>query len=66
MKPRKCELCSADWAVPDGRLCAACREAIVRLLVIREEERTERGENDNLEQVVVYPEQTKSNRQAGS
>jgi hypothetical protein len=66
MKSKKCELCSADEAAPDGVLCSACREAIVRLLAIREEERIEHGESDQLEEFVVYPERTKNTRQAGS
>jgi hypothetical protein len=66
MKSNKCELCSEDDAVPNGVLCAACREAIVRLLVLREHERTEKGENDQIEEVVTYPEQTINTRTAGS
>ena len=66
MKSKKCELCSADEAAPNGVLCSACREAIVRLLVIREHERCEQAESDQMEEIVVYPERTKSTRQAGS
>jgi hypothetical protein len=47
-------------------LCTACREAIVRLLVIREHEHGEQGVNDPMEEVIVYPERTKNTRQAGS
>jgi hypothetical protein len=66
MKSNKCELCSEDDAAPNGVLCAACREAIVRLLVIREHEHAGRGEHDQVEEVVVYPEQSISTRKAGS
>jgi hypothetical protein len=66
MKSKKCELCSEDDAAPDGVLCIACREAIVRLLVIREHEHAEKGENDQIEEVVVYPERTINTRTAGS
>jgi hypothetical protein len=67
MKSKKeCELCAVDAAAPNGVLCAACREAIVRLLVIREQELHRQGEPDQLEEVVVYPERTKRTRQAGS
>jgi hypothetical protein len=66
MKPRKCELCSEDEAAPDGVLCIACREAIVRLLVIRDHERGEEGPNDGFEEVIVYPERTMNTRKAGS
>ncbi len=66
MKPKKCELCSEDDAAPDGALCIACREAIVRLLVIREHERANEDESDQLEELVVYPEHTITTRKAGS
>lgn len=66
MKPNKCELCAEDDAVPDGLLCTACREAVARLLVIREHECVEKDQNDQLEEVVVYPERTINTRQAGS
>ena len=66
MNPRKCELCSEDEAVGDGVLCAVCREAIVRLLVIRERERAAERGNDGFEEVVVYPERTTNTRKAGS
>jgi hypothetical protein len=66
MKLKKCELCSVDDAVPGGVLCAACREAIVRLLIIREYEHADKGENDQFEEVVVYPERTINTRRAGS
>jgi hypothetical protein len=66
MKRRKCELCSEDEAAPDGVLCIACREAIVRLLVIRDHERGEEGQNDGFEEVIVYPERTMNTRKAGS
>ena len=48
---KKCELCSAEEAAPNGRLCTVCREAIVRLLAIREEARSQ---SDPLEEVVMY------------
>ena len=66
MNPKKCELCWEDDAAPNGVLCIACREAIVRLLVIREHERAEEGENDRFEEIVVYPERTMNTRKAGS
>jgi len=66
MKAKKCELCSEDDAALDGVLCAACREAIVRLLAIREHERGEQAQSDQFEEVVVYPEGTRNTRQAGS
>jgi hypothetical protein len=66
MKSTKCELCSEDDAADGGVLCTACREAIVRLLVIREHERKEQGQSDQLQEVVVYPEGTRNTRQAGS
>ena len=37
----KCELCCRQDALPDCRLCQACSEAIVRLMVIRERSRSE-------------------------
>jgi hypothetical protein len=66
MKSNQCELCSVDKAVPDGVLCAACREAIVRLLAIQESGRPENNDGDQLEEVVVYPERTINTRRAGS
>ncbi len=66
MKSNKCELCSEDEAAPGGVLCAACREAIVRLLAIREHEPVESDESDQLEEVVVYPERTINMRKVGS
>ncbi len=66
MKPKKCDLCGEDEAMADGLLCTACREAIARLLEIREHQRAEQRENDQLEQVAVYPEQTMNKRRAGS
>jgi hypothetical protein len=66
MKPKKCELCSEDDAAPNGVLCGACREAIARLLVISEHERAEERGNDQLEEVIVYPERTINTRKAGS
>lgn len=66
MRSKKCELCSADEAAPNGVLCTACREAVVRLLMIREHERCEQAESDQLEEFVVYPERKKNTRQAGS
>ena len=66
MKSNKCELCSEDEAAPDGVLCAACREAVVRLLAIQADELAESGESDQLEEVVVYPERTINMRKAGS
>jgi hypothetical protein len=52
---KKCELCSIEQAAPNGLLCTACREAIVRLLVIRESGRIGCGEGDPLEEIVMYP-----------
>lgn len=52
--------------MPNGVLCTACREAIVRLLVMPEHEYADKGENDQLEEVVVYPERTINMRKAGS
>lgn len=66
MKPKKCDLCGEDEAVPNGLLCTSCREAIARLLEIREHQRAEARENDPLEQAAVYPEQTMNTRKAGS
>jgi hypothetical protein len=51
---KKCELCSAEQAAPNGLLCIACREAIGRLLVIREDERLGRDESDQVEEIVMY------------
>jgi hypothetical protein len=36
-----CELCRRDKALPESRLCGACTETIVRLVVIRERIREE-------------------------
>jgi hypothetical protein len=36
----KCDLCEKDEAATGSLLCLACREAIVRLLVISERELT--------------------------
>jgi hypothetical protein len=58
MKLKKCELCFEDEAAPNGVLCTACREAIVRLLAIREHERVEQVGSDQLEEMVAYPECT--------
>lgn len=66
MKWNKCDLCSEDDAAPHGVLCTACREAIGRLLAIREHEHAASGEHDQLEEVVVYPKQTINTRTAGS
>ncbi len=66
MKSKKCELCSEDDAAPDGGLCTACREAVVRLLVIQEQERGTHDGADQIEEVVVYPERTINTRKAGS
>ena len=52
--------------MPNGLLCVACREAIVRLVAIREDEQAERGENDLLEEIVVYPAGKKDTLRAGS
>jgi len=50
----------------NGVLCTACREAIVRLVIIQERELQQQSDRDQLEGVVVYPERTKNTRQAGS
>ncbi len=62
---KKCELCSAEQAAPNGLLCTACREAIVRLLAIRKNEQKTCGEGDPLEEIVMYPERKKITREAG-
>jgi hypothetical protein len=59
---KKCELCSAEQPAPNGLLCTACREAIFRLLTIRE---AARNQSDPLEEIVMYPERTKVTREAG-
>jgi hypothetical protein len=63
---KKCELCAAEKTAPNGRLCTPCREAIVRLLAIRETERSERGQSDPLEEIVMYAERTKVRLEVGS
>jgi hypothetical protein len=62
---KKCELCSAEQAAPNGLLCTACREAIARLLAIRKDEQIGRSESDPLEEIVMYPERKKITREAG-
>jgi len=63
---KKCDLCSAGQAAPNGLLCIACREALIRLFAICEDERSERGGSDLLEEIVMYPEGMKSTLGAGS
>jgi len=66
MKSMKCDLCGEDQVAANGVLCTACREAIVRLVIIQERELQQQSDRDQLEGVVVYPERTKNTRQAGS
>lgn len=63
----KCDLCGADDAVKNGLLCAACREAIVRLLVISEQERAGQKEAaEALTAAMEHPEMRQNTRKVGS
>ncbi len=63
----KCDLCGVDNALKNGVLCAACREAIVRLLVTDERQQAPQSEADTaLSKATVHPEKTQSTRKAGS
>lgn len=63
----KCDLCGVDDALKSGVLCAACREAIVRLLVTDERKQAPESEADTaVSKATVHPEKTQNMRKAGS
>ena len=65
MNEMKCDLCGVDDALADGLLCASCREAVARLVIIAERERIERTEAANAAmENENYPEATENTRNA--
>jgi hypothetical protein len=65
MNDTKCDLCGVDDALPDGLLCASCREAVARVLIFAERQRAERNETANATiESADYPETTQNTRKA--
>lgn len=65
MNHTKCDLCGVDDALPDGLLCASCREAVARVLTFAEAERADANKSANTGiESVDHPETTQNTRKA--